>query len=155
MNEFASDEESSEDHDEMAALAREDIVKSNISKRVSQIIVPLAAINREGETTQDGDGGEAESEFLTQVTQLQSTARADLMSARENAKIKLEDIINTRKKMRNRNLFNLLGLPLDTKVSSIIIETICLSSIRSRKWNSFCFLSYHHRESFKLDLKTV
>ena len=118
MNEFASDDESSEDHDEMA-LAREDIVKSNISKRVSQIIVPLAAVNREGETSQDGGGGEAESEFLTQVSHLQSTARADLMSARENAKIKLEDIINTRKKLRNRNLFNLLGLPLDTKVSSI------------------------------------
>ena len=60
-------------------------------------------------------------------------AREDLMSARENAKIKLQDIINTRKKLRNRNLFNLLGVPLDTKVSSILYETICLSSLRSWK----------------------
>ena len=122
MNEFASDEDSSEDHDEMAALAREDIVKSNISKRVSQIIVPLAAVSRQGEKSEDsGNGdGESESEFLAKVSLLQAEAREDLVSARENARIKLQDIINTRKKLRNRNLFNLLGLPLDTKVSLII-----------------------------------
>ena len=122
MNEFASDEDSSEDHDEMAALAREDIVKSNISKRVSQIIVPLAAVSHQGEKSEDsGNGdGESESEFLAKVSLLQAEAREDLVSARENARIKLQDIINTRKKLRNRNLFNLLGLPLDTKVSLII-----------------------------------
>lgn len=121
MNEFASDEESSEDHDEMAALAREDIVMSNISKRVSQIIVPLAAVNRQGENSKvSGNGSvEAESEFLAKVSLLQAEAREDLVSARENARIKLQDIVNTRKKLRNRNLFNLLGLSLDTKVSSI------------------------------------
>lgn len=126
MNEFASDEDSSEDHDEMAALAREDIVKSNISKRVSQIIVPLAAVSRQGEKSEDsGNGdGESESEFLAKVSLLQAEAREDLVSARENARIKLQDIINTRKKLRNRNLFNLLGLPLDTKVSLIIKKNI-------------------------------
>ena len=118
MNEFASDEESPEDHDEMAALAREDIVMSNISKRVSQIIVPLAAVNRQGENSKvPGNGSvEAESDFLAKVSLLQAEAKEDLVSARENARIKLQDIINTRKKLRNRNLFNLLGLPLDTKV---------------------------------------
>ena len=128
MNEFASDEESPEDHDEMAALAREDIVMSNISKRVSQIIVPLAAVNRQGENSKvPGNGSaEAESEFLAKVSLLQAEAKEELVSARENARIKLQDIINTRKKLRNRNLFNLLGLPLDTKVRSIIKEPISL-----------------------------
>lgn len=148
MNEFASDEETSEDQDEMAALAREDIVKSNISKRVSQIIVPLAAVTRHGEGNEEGDttggAGEAESEFLAKVSLLQAGAREDLMSARENAKIKLQDIINTRKKLRNRNLFNLLGLPLDTKVSSILYETICLSSLRSWKWDFFSSPSFEN-----------
>ena len=144
MNEFASDEDSSEDHDEMAALAREDIVKSNISKRVSQIIVPLAAVSRQGEKSEDsGNGdGESESEFLAKVSLLQAEAREDLVSARENARIKLQDIINTRKKLRNRNLFNLLGLPLDTKVS-LIIKKIYISLLHwVKKFISISFL--HH-----------
>ena len=124
MNEFASDEESSEDHDEMAALAREDIVMSNISKRVSQIIVPLEAVKSQGEKSEVCGNSGVESEFLAKVSLLQAEAREDLVSARENARIKLQDIINTRKKLRNRNLFNLLGLPLDTKVSSRLKETI-------------------------------
>merc|ERR1719229_1521507 len=48
VNEYASDEEAAEDRAEFPALAKEEIVKSNISKRVSQIIVPLSSV-REGE----------------------------------------------------------------------------------------------------------
>jgi len=132
VNEFASDEESPEDHDEMAALAREDIVMSNISKRVSQIIVPLAAVNRQGENSKvPGNGSvEAESDFLAKVSLLQAEAKEDLVSARENARIKLQDIINTRKKLRNRNLFNLLGLPLDTKLNRRTVSKLNVAQLQ-------------------------
>ena len=47
VNEFASDEEASEGREEAAVLTREEIARSNISKRVSQIIVPLAAVSHQ------------------------------------------------------------------------------------------------------------
>lgn len=130
VNEFASDDDSSEDHDTMAALAREDIVKSNISKRVSQIIVPLAAVSRQGEKSEDSGNGDGESEFLAKVSLLHAEAREDLVSARENARIKLQDIINTRKKLRNRNLFNLLGLPLDTKLNRRTVSKLNVAQLQ-------------------------
>ena len=149
MNEFASDDDSSEDHDTMAALAREDIVKSNISKRVSQIIVPLAAVSRQGEKSEDSGNGDGESEFLAKVSLLHAEAREDLVSARENARIKLQDIINTRKKLRNRNLFNLLGLPLDTKVSLIIKKkNICIFPLDQGIHINF-FPTPHHTHQLK------
>ena len=149
VNEFASDDDSSEDHDTMAALAREDIVKSNISKRVSQIIVPLAAVSRQGEKSEDSGNGDGESEFLAKVSLLHAEAREDLVSARENARIKLQDIINTRKKLRNRNLFNLLGLPLDTKVSLIIKKkNICIFPLDQGIHINF-FPTPHHTHQLK------
>ena len=47
VNEFASDEEASEGREEAAVLSREQIARSNISTRVSQIIVPLAALSQQ------------------------------------------------------------------------------------------------------------
>ena len=47
VKEFASDEESSEGREEAAVLSREQIARSNISTRVSQIIVPLAALSHQ------------------------------------------------------------------------------------------------------------
>ena len=47
VNEFASDEEASEGREEAAVLSREQIARSNISTRVSQIIVPLAALSHQ------------------------------------------------------------------------------------------------------------
>ena len=94
---------------------------------MSQIIVPLGGVSEQARGTEDSletRTSEPVSEFKTQVGDLQARAREDLVSARENAKIKLQDIINTRKKLRNRNLFNLLGLPPDTKVSSCSIKEI-------------------------------
>ena len=60
------------------------------------------------------------STFRAQVRQLQTRAREELAGARETAHIKIQDIVNMRKKMLNRNLFTILGLPLDTKVGWII-----------------------------------
>ena len=51
VNEFASDEEPSEGREEAAVLSREQIARSNISKRVSQIIVPLAALSHQVKLT--------------------------------------------------------------------------------------------------------
>ena len=59
------------------------------------------------------------------MRQLQTRAREELAGARETAHIKIQDIVNMRKKMLNRNLFTILGLPLDTKVGWIIaISTV-------------------------------
>lgn len=137
VNEFASDDEASEGDGEApgdrGALAREDIVKSNISKRVSQIIVPLGGVSEQARGTEDSletRTSEPVSEFKTQVGDLQARAREDLVSARENAKIKLQDIINTRKKLRNRNLFNLLGLPPDTKLNRRTVSKLNVAQLQ-------------------------
>ena len=104
----------SETNDDLPVLAKEDIVKSNISKRVSQIIVPLAALNhQEDQVTEEVQC----SSFQSQVVSLQMQAREDLLHAREHSKIKIQDMINLRKKLLNKNLFNLLGLPPGTKVN--------------------------------------
>ena len=104
----------SETNDDLPVLAKEDIVKSNISKRVSQIIVPLAALNhQEDQVTEEVQC----SSFQSQVVSLQTQAREDLLHAREHSKIKIQDMINLRKKLLNKNLFNLLGLPPGTKVN--------------------------------------
>ena len=119
MNEFASDEDNSEGSDELQGLSKEDIVRNNISKRTSQIIVPLTPIS---DCQEDSFGEESryleqeEQSFEDRISSLQSKAREDLVNARETSKVKIQDIINRRKKLLNKNLFNLLGLPQETKV---------------------------------------
>lgn len=121
MNEFASDEDNSEGSDELQGLSKEEIVRNNISKRTSQIIVPLTPIS--DQECQEGSFGE-QSQYLEQgdqsfedrISSLQSKAREDLVNARETSRVKIQDIINRRKKLLNKKLFNLLGLPQETKV---------------------------------------
>ena len=118
MNEFASDEEAAEDRAEFPVLAKEEIVKSNISKRVSQIIVPLSSV-REAETGSHQDPSqdtEPSSVFRTSVSQLQTRARQDLLEARERASTRMLDIVNTRRKYHNNNILRLLGLSVESKV---------------------------------------
>ena len=118
MNEFASDEEAAEDRAEFPALAKEEIVKSNISKRVSQIIVPLSSV-REGEAGIPQDSGmdtEPSSVFKSSVSELQSRAREDLLEARERASTRMLDIVNTRRKYHNNKILRLLGLSVESKV---------------------------------------
>ena len=118
VNEFASDEEAAEDRAEFPVLAKEEIVKSNISKRVSQIIVPLSSV-REAETGSHQDPSqdtEPSSVFRTSVSQLQTRARQDLLEARERASTRMLDIVNTRRKYHNNNILRLLGLSVESKV---------------------------------------
>ena len=122
MNEFASDEDNSEGSDELQGLSKEDIVKNNISKRTSQIIVPLTPISDQdcqedsfGEQSQYLELGDQS--FEDRISSLQSKAREDLVNARETSRVKIQHIINRRKKLLNKNLFNLLGLPQETKVN--------------------------------------
>ena len=127
MNEFASDEEATEDRAEFPVLAKEEIVKSNISKRVSQIIVPLSSV-REGpeEPSQDT---EPSTVFRTSVRELQSRARQDLLEARESASTRMLDILNTRRKYRNNNILRLLGLSIESKVRNSLRTNLTFPEI--------------------------
>ena len=60
----------------------------------------------------------SQSSFHYHVSCLQNKASEDLFLARESSKIKIQDVINRRKKLMNKNLFNLLGLPQETKVDT-------------------------------------
>ena len=118
VNEFASDEEAAEDRAEFPVLAKEEIVKSNISKRLSQIIVPLSSV-REGEAAIPQEAGldtEPSSVFRSNVWELQSRAREELVEARERASTRMLDIVNTRRKSHNNKILSLLGLSVESKV---------------------------------------
>ena len=91
VNEYASDEETTEDRQEFPVLAKEDLVRSNISKRVSQIIIPLGGL-REGETECGPADTEPASVFRATVRELQARARRDLIQAREGANTRMVDI---------------------------------------------------------------
>jgi len=127
VNEFASDDEVSETNEDLPVLAKEDIVKSNISKRVSQIIVPLAALNHEEDQITEEIQS---SSFQSQVVKLQSQAKEDLVHAREHSKIKIQDMINLRKKLLNKNLFNLLGLPHGTKLNRRMVSKFNVAQLQ-------------------------
>ena len=90
-------------------------MKSNISKRMSQIIIPLRGL-REGEGPALPEDTEPGAEFRSTVRDLQAKARLDLLQAREGADTRMVDIINTRRKHHSSKVFHLLGIPIDSKV---------------------------------------
>jgi len=116
VNEFASDEDTSEGNEELQGLSRTEIVKNNISKRSSQIIVPLSPVINDQHEDEESEEL-SQSSFHYHVSCLQNKASEDLVLARESSKIKIQDVINRRKKLMNKNLFNLLGLPQETKLN--------------------------------------
>ena len=131
MNEFASDEEATEDRAEFPVLAKEEIVKSNISKRVSQIIVPLTSL-REGEAgsqEEPSQDTEPSTVFRTSVAELQSRAREQLLQARERAGSSMLDIVKTRRKYHNNNILRLLGLSIESKVRNSLRTDLTFSEI--------------------------
>ena len=133
MNEFASDEEAAEDRAEFPVLAKEEIVKSNISKRVSQIIVPLSSV-REGEEEPSPLSPEPGTVFRTSVAELQSRAREQLLQARETAGSRMVDILNTRRKQHSNNILRLLGLSIESKVRNSLPGTdLTFSEIFQKK----------------------
>ena len=115
VNEYASDEETTEDSQEFPVLAKEDLVRSNISKRVSQIIIPLGGL-REGETECGPADTEPASVFQATVRELQARARRDLIQAREGANTRMVDVLNNRKKYHNNTILHLLPLSRESKV---------------------------------------
>ena len=134
VNEFASDEEAAEDRAEFPALAKEEIVKSNISKRVSQIIVPLSSV-REGEEEPSPLSPEPGTVFRTNVAELQSRAREQLLQARETAGSRMVDILNTRRKQHSNNILRLLGLSIESKVRNSLPGTdLTFSEIFQKKY---------------------
>jgi len=165
VNEFASDEDDEDDGDEddddehvLSSLSKHDIAKSNISKRVSQIIIPLAVVNQQnhnppeehqqhtcqGNSTNQSssighmtenptnqiDPNNPYSEFQNQVANLQLEARENLIRSRDDAKIKIQDSINLRKKCQNKKLFSLLGLPPETKLSRRIVSKLNVAQLQ-------------------------
>jgi len=132
VNEFASDEEAAEDRAEFPVLAKEEIVKSNISKRVSQIIVPLSSV-REGEAGIPQDSGmdtEPSSTFKSSVSELQSRAREDLLEARERASTRMLDIVNTRRKYHNNKILRLLGLSVESKLNRRTLSKLNVAQLQ-------------------------
>jgi hypothetical protein len=90
MNEFASDEdipEAKEDN-KSAAVAAAEIVKANISQKVSQIIVPISPSVKQNTpkcATLNTPQDETKSKFQLEVGRLQKCAQEGLMKAREKA----------------------------------------------------------------------
>ena len=128
VNEFASDEDLSEGKEdaEHVAMALEDIAKANISKRKSQIIVPInPAATQSSPTTASlsPPQDDATHRFKTEVSRLQGSAQDSLKKARDKARVNIQDQINTRHQT-NQKLFSLVGLTQFSKVklcSDIII----------------------------------
>jgi len=162
VNEFASDDDDADDDDDdehdLSSISKQDIAKSNISKRVSQIIIPLAVVNQQNQNPSEegqlrtgqedstnqraGNGnvmGDSTnqiapnnpfSEFQNQVANLQLEARENLIRSRDDAKIKIQDSINLRKKCQNKKLFSLLGLPPETKLSRRILSKLNVAQLQ-------------------------
>ena len=125
MNEFASDEDDGSDCRERngsaegPALAALEIASSNISKRMSQIIVPIVPHCPAGES------GHSPARPLTpaalfqaEVSRLQAAARVGLERARQPPG--QEEQLNSVASRVNLNqrLFSLVGLPPTAKASS-------------------------------------
>ena len=120
VNEFASDEDLSEGKEdaEPVAIALEEIAKANISKRKSQIIVPINPVAKQSlpsAATLSPPQDDATQRFKTEVSRLQGSAQDSLRKAREKARVNIQDQINTRHQT-NQKLFSLVGLPQFSKV---------------------------------------
>lgn len=121
MNEFASDEDLSDNKEDIegVAIAGEEIAKANISQKVSQIIVPLnQAVKPSSPTPSSQNSGKENptARFHSEVSRLQAVAQESLLKARDKARVKIQDQINTRQQ-NNQKLFSLVGLPQLSKVS--------------------------------------
>lgn len=131
MNEFASDEDISEDADPVSKAA-EEIAKSNISHRKSQIIVPLSPSVDPKPLTQSSSNSlhdDATVKFQEEVRRLQKSAQASLVRARENVKGNIQDTVNLRQQ-RNRKLFELVGLPKISKVNRGAISRLNVAQLQ-------------------------
>lgn len=134
MNEFASDDELSEKEDfESVAVAGEEIAKANISQKVSQIIVPLPLAPPAPQDDQSSNTNPTQSDpnykFKSEVGRLQECVREGLMRAREEAKLDIQDQINTRHQ-NNEKLFLLLGLPQFSKLTRRTISKLNVAQLQ-------------------------
>jgi len=133
VNEFASDEDLSEgkEDSEPVAMALEEIAKANISKRKSQIIVPINPAAKQSSPTASlsPPQDDATQRFKTEVSRLQGSAQDSLRKAREKARVNIQDQINTRHQT-NQKLFSLVGLPQFSKVNRRTISGLNVAQLQ-------------------------
>jgi len=134
VNEFASDEDLSEGKEdtEPVAMALEEIAKANISKRKSQIIVPINPAAKQSSPTPASlspPQDDATQRFKTEVSRLQGSAQDSLRKAREKARVNIQDQINTRHQT-NQKLFSLVGLPQFSKVNRRTISRLNVAQLQ-------------------------
>jgi len=134
VNEFASDEDLSEGKEdaEPVAIALEEIAKANISKRKSQIIVPINPVAKQSSPSAASlspPQDDATQRFKTEVSRLQGTAQDSLRKAREKARVNIQDQINTRHQT-NQKLFSLVGLPQFSKVNRRTISRLNVAQLQ-------------------------
>jgi len=134
VNEFASDEDLSEGKEdaEPVAIALEEIAKANISKRKSQIIVPINPVAKQSSpsaATLSPPQDDATQRFKTEVSRLQGSAQDSLRKAREKARVNIQDQINTRHQT-NQKLFSLVGLPQFSKVNRRTISRLNVAQLQ-------------------------
>lgn len=134
MNEFASDEDLSENKEDIdgVGMAGEEIAKANISQKVSQIIVPInQAVKPSCSSAGSHPTGveDPTARFHCEVERLQAVAQDSLMKARDKARVKMQDQINTRHQ-NNQKLFSLVGLPQFSKVNRRTISRLNVAQLQ-------------------------
>jgi len=135
MNEFASDDELSDSKEdtEPAGMSTEEITAGNISKRVSQIIVPLTPVVKQdthrSDETPNLQPEDINYSFHSEVARLQRHAREGLVKARGKARVDIQDRINTRHQT-NQKLFSLVGLPQFSKLNRRTISRLNVAQLQ-------------------------
>jgi len=135
MNEFASDDELSDSKEdtEPAGMSTEEITAGNISKRVSQIIVPLTPVVKQdthrSDETPNLQPADINYSFHSEVARLQRHAREGLVKARGKARVDIQDRINTRHQT-NQKLFSLVGLPQFSKLNRRTISRLNVAQLQ-------------------------
>jgi hypothetical protein len=144
MNEFASDEDLSESKEDIegVAIAGEEIAKANISQKVSQIIVPInpavkpsspnpasRSMPVDNPTACSMLERDPTARFHSEVSRLQAAAQDNLLKARDKARVKIQDQINTRQQ-NNQKLFSLVGLPQFSKVNRRTISRLNVAQLQ-------------------------
>jgi len=141
VNEFASDEDLSDAKEEVDAsgqqTAAQEIVKANISQKMSQIIVPISYTTAASESDYSNvpssssltNQSDTISHFHLEVRRLQRTAKDNLLKARIKAQQEIQDQMNTRQQ-NNQKLFSLVGLPLVSKVSRRSISRLNVAQLQ-------------------------
>merc|ERR1711981_140435 len=118
------------------------IAKANISQKVSQIIVPInpavkpsssnpasRSMPVDDPTACSVPESDPTARFHSEVSRLQAAAQDNLLAARDKARVKIQDQINTRQQT-NQKLFSLVGLPQFSKVNRRTISRLNVAQLQ-------------------------